>query len=313
MNSKHSPYLRFDRRSWQVFKRDMPLKLTVDDISKLHGKYESVSVQEVLEVYLPLSRLLNLYVTAAQELFQVTAQFLGHPEPRVPYIIGIAGSVAVGKSTTSRVLQALLSCWETHPHVEIVTTDGFLYPNAILEEKNIAHRKGFPESYDLRKLINFLSDLKAGKKNLAVPIYSHQIYDITPDVQIINQPDIIILEGLNLLQQSAKPSLPQKGQVFVTDYIDFSIYVHAQTSMIKQWYLDRFMKFRELAKEKPALYLHQFTLMSDETALSYAENIWTLINELNLIENILPYKERAKLILEKDENHCVQDVYLRKI
>jgi type I pantothenate kinase len=312
MMTKHSPYLSFERRAWREFKRDMPLNLTEKDVIKLHGKYESVSLQEVIEVYLPLSRLLNLYVTAAQELFQVTAQFLGHPEPKVPYIIGIAGSVAVGKSTTSRVLQALLSKWDSHPNVEIVTTDGFLYPNAFLEKNALLNRKGFPESYDLRRLIYFLYDLKAGKKDLYVPVYSHQFYDITDELQAINQPDIVILEGLNILQQ-ANRSVAQRKQAFVTDYIDFSIYVDAETDIIKKWYLERFMKFRQLAKDAPELYLHRFSIMSDDEAFSIAENIWTEINELNLQQNILPYKERAKLILHKDEQHSVQQVFLRKL
>jgi type I pantothenate kinase len=308
-----SPYLVFSRELWREFKRNTPLRLTEADIEKLHRSYESVSLEEVVSIYLPLSRLLNLYVAAAQDLFHVTAQFLGHPEPKVPYIIGIAGSVAVGKSTTSSVLQALLSQWETHPHVEIVTTDGFLYPNAILEQKNLMHRKGFPESYNLRRLVSFLSDLKAGKTGLEVPIYSHQIYDITPHVREINQPDIVIIEGLNLLQMN-KASMPgSKTQVFVTDYLDFSIYVDANTSVIERWYLGRFMKLRALAANNPALYLHRFAHMSDEEALHLARKFWTDINEVNLVENILPFKERAKLILHKGPDHAVDQVYLRRI
>jgi type I pantothenate kinase len=312
MQTTYSQYLLFDRSTWRDFRRNMPFTLTEEDILKLHGKYEAVSLQEVVEIYLPLSRLLNLYVTAAQELFHVTAQFLGHPEPKVPYIIGIAGSVAVGKSTTSRVLQALLSCWESHPRVEIVTTDGFLYSNTVLETRGLLNRKGFPESYDLKKLVRFLSALKAGENGLEVPIYSHQFYDITNEVQVINQPDIVILEGLNLLQNYT-PTDRGKRLVFVTDYIDFSIYVDAKTTVIRKWYLDRFMKFRRLAKENPLFYLYQFTKMADHEALEYADQIWQGINELNLEENILPYKDRAKLILSKGEDHAVQAVYLRKI
>jgi type I pantothenate kinase len=308
-----APYLSFSRHVWQEFKRDTPLNLTEQDIIKLHGRYESVTLQEVIEVYLPLSRLLNLYVVAAQNLFRVTAKFLGHPEPRVPYIIGIAGSVAVGKSTTSRVLQALLSRWDSHPNVEIVTTDGFLYSNAYLEEHHLQNKKGFPESYDLRKLIYFLYDLKAGKKNLKVPVYSHQYYDLTSEEQVINQPDIVILEGLNLLQHGNKNTPTKKRQMFVTDYIDFSIYVHAEIEVIKKWYLDRFMKFLQMAKENPNLYLHRFSKMSVDAAFAIAEHAWTEINEKNLRENILPYRERAKLILNKDKDHSVQEVFLRKI
>jgi type I pantothenate kinase len=308
-----APYLSFSRHVWQEFKRDTPLNLTEQDIIKLHGRYESVTLQEVIEVYLPLSRLLNLYVVAAQNLFQVTAKFLGHPEPRVPYIIGIAGSVAVGKSTTSRVLQALLSRWDSHPNVEIVTTDGFLYSNAYLEEHQLQNKKGFPESYDLRKLIYFLHDLKAGKKNLKVPVYSHQYYDLTSEEQVINRPDIVILEGLNLLQHGNKDTPTKKRQMFVTDYIDFSIYVHAEIEVIKKWYHERFMKFLQMAKENPNLYLHRFSKMSDDAAFAIAEHAWTEINEKNLRENILPYRERAKLILNKNKDHSVQEVFLRKI
>jgi type I pantothenate kinase len=311
MTQDYTPYLAFDRAAWCEYKRDMLLALTEQDVERLSGHYEAISFKEVNEVYLPLSRLLSLYVNAAQELFQVTAQFLGHPEPKVPYIIGISGSVAVGKSTTSRVLQALLSTWRSHPNVDIVTTDGFIYPNAELESKNLMHRKGFPESYNLKKLINFLTDLKAGKHNLEVPIYSHEYYDITNDVQIIKQPDIVLVEGLNLLQHNISPS--QKSQVFVTDYIDFSIYVDAPTQVIEHWYLERFMKFRHQASDHTELFMHQFTSMSDLEALNHAKHIWTEINELNLIRNILPYKERAKLILQKGENHLVEKVLLRKI
>lgn len=311
MKTKYSPYLVFDRSTWREYRQDTPLPLSEEDLDALHGSYESVSLQEVIEVYLPLSRLLSMYVLAAQELYRVTAHFLGHPEPKVPYIIGISGSVAVGKSTTSRVLQALLSRWISHPHVEIITTDGFLFPNFVLEKKNIMHRKGFPESYDLKNLISFLTQLKAGKPHLKVPIYSHQIYDITNEYQKINQPDIVILEGLNLLQVANNTIL--QSQVFVSDYFDFSIYVDANTKLIKKWYLERFMQFRAQAKDIPELYLHRFSKMPDQEALEKAEEFWTKINELNLNENILPYKERARLILSKGESHAVEKVYLRKI
>lgn len=307
----YSPFLSFDRKAWHEYRQDTPLVLTETDVEMLHGQYEIVSLSEVIEIYLPLSRLLSMYISAAQDLYNVTAQFLGHPEPRVPYIIGISGSVAVGKSTTSRVLQALLSHWESHPRVEIITTDSFIYSNAELTKRQLMHRKGFPESYDLKRLITFLSELKAGKPELKVPTYSHQIYDITSHYQTINQPDIVILEGLNLLQVAAnKLSQPQ---VFVSDYIDFSIYVDAKTEVIKQWYVDRFMQFRMQAKNNPELYLHQFAKMTELEASDYATQIWTQINELNLVENILPYKERAKLILYKGKNHAVENVFLRKI
>lgn len=311
MQKDYSPYLTFDRAAWCEYKGNMPLYLTEQDVERLHGQYETISLKEVNEVYLPLSRLLSLYVNAAQDLFHVTAQFLGHPEPKVPYIIGISGSVAVGKSTTSRVLQALLSTWSTHPNVDIVTTDGFIYPNAELENRKIMNRKGFPESYDLKRLIHFLTDLKAGKKRLEVPVYSHEFYDITDDVQVIAEPDIVIIEGLNLLQHHSSSN--QKTRVFVTDYIDFSIYVDAPTQVIESWYLERFMKFRTEAMNRPDLFMHQFSSLEDQTAMQYAKEIWKDINELNLVQNILPFKERAKLILQKGQNHSVEKILLRKI
>ncbi len=312
MKKNYPAYLLFEREIWRKFRGEMPFPLVPEDIEKLQGKYEVVSSQEIVDIYLPLSRLLNMYVSAAQELFHITAQFLGHPEPKVPYIIGVAGSVAVGKSTTSRILQALLSRWDTHPNVEIVTTDGFLYPNAILEQKQLFCRKGFPESYDLKRLISFLTDLKAGKNGLTVPVYSHQHYDITNEVQIINQPDIVILEGLNLLQNYSHATV-EKKQVFATDYLDFTIYVDANPEVIKKWYIDRFVKFRQIASDKPHFYLHRFAQMPEQQAVEMAETIWHEINELNLYENILPYKQRAKLMLFKGEDHAVERVYLRKI
>jgi type I pantothenate kinase len=312
MKARYSPYLEFDRDIWRNYRQDAPLTLTEKDLYNLHGQNEEVSLREIIEVYLPLSRLLSLYVTGTQELYNLTSRFLNHPEPKVPYIIGIAGSVAVGKSTTSRVLKALLSGWQSHPRVEIIPTDGFLFPNDELIKRNLLHRKGFPESYDLHKLIEFLSDLKAGKRSLQIPIYSHHQYDITNESQLVDQPDIVILEGLNLLQvPPLKPS--HSSCLFVSDFFDFSIYVDAADAIIKQWYLERFKRFRELAKNNPDVYLYRFAQMDEVQALKHAENIWTEINELNLKENIYPYRERARLILEKGEDHKVKKVYLRKI
>lgn len=309
-----SPFLHFDRAKWCEYRQDAPLSLSESDIVALQGQYEVVTLKEVTEVYLPLARLLSMYVTATQELYKVTGRFLGNPAPRVPYIIGIAGSVAVGKSTTSRVLRALLSRSGMHPSVEIISTDGFLHCNMLLKKRGLMHRKGFPESYDIRRLINFLIDLKAGKQNLRVPIYSHELYDITNDFQLIAQPDIVILEGLNILQVATNFSEKKTSpRVFVSDFFDFSIYVDAESHVIKQWYLERFLYFRRMAMRKPELFMHRFSLMSEIAALNYANSVWHDINELNLEENILPYRERARLILEKAEDHTVKNVLLRKI
>lgn len=313
MSKNDSPYLEFPRSTWSQFRKDTPLTLSEDDLLQLKGQNEPVSLIEVEEIYLPLSRLLNLYVSATQELYKVTTRFLGHPEPKVPYIIGIGGSVAVGKSTTSRILRALLSRWPHHPHVALVTTDGYLYPNEQLEQRRLMNRKGFPKSYDVRRLIEFLSDVKAGKPALKVPVYSHHHYDILPsEYQIIDQPDIVIVEGLNVLQAAAVKTSRQP-QVFVSDFFDFSIYVDAPTDIIKQWYISRFMAFREKAHNDPDAFFSQFSRMDNEQALAFSNNIWKEINEKNLIENILPFKLRARLILEKAADHSVQKVYLRKI
>jgi type I pantothenate kinase len=268
---------------------------------------------EVEEIYLPLSRLLNLYVAATQQLYTVTTKFLGHPEPKVPYIIGVAGSVAVGKSTTSRILQTLLSRWQDHPRVALITTDGFLHSNAVLEQRGLTDRKGFPESYDLPTLVNFLADLKAGKQELQVPVYSHHDYDIVPgEFETLQQPDIVIIEGLNVLQIPRKKTL-QQPQWFVADFFDFTIYVDAATDVIKQWYIDRFMLFRDKARHDPAAYFHRFAQWDEQRALHFAAEIWTDINERNLIENILPFKQRARLVLEKGQDHAIEQVLLRKI
>lgn len=308
-----SPYLEFSRNQWREFRRDTPLTLSEADLAKLKGQNESVSLSEVEDIYLPLSRLLNLYVAATQDLYHVTTRFLGHPEPKVPYIIGIAGSVAVGKSTTSRILQALLSHWPNHRHVALVTTDGFLYSNAELGERDLLNRKGFPESYDIKQLVNFLQRLKSGESNLKVPLYSHHHYDvISGEYQVIEKADIVIVEGLNVLQTTSdrygKPPLS-----FVSDFFDFSIYVDAETSIIKKWFLDRFMLFREKAYNDAEAFFYQFTKMSDDEATQFADNIWTSINETNLVENILPFKNRANLILQKGTDHFVEKVYLRKL
>jgi type I pantothenate kinase len=312
MKSLISPYLEFSRDTWRGFRANTPLTLTDEDLLQLKGQNEPVSMTEVEEIYLPLSRLINLYAQATQDLYKVTTRFLGHPEPKVPYIIAIAGSVAVGKSTTSRILQALLSRWSNHPKVVLVTTDGYLYPTEVLETQNLMSRKGFPESYNLTALIEFLADLKAGKRNLKVPLYSHHHYNtLTNTYQTVDQPDIVILEGLNVLQ--IPPASNKTAQWFVSDFFDFTIYVDAEISLIKQWYLDRFLLFRQLATHDPSAFFYQFSKMNLEEALAFANNIWTNINERNLLQNILPFKNRARLILEKGPDHFISKVFLRKI
>lgn len=306
-------YLKFTRQRWCNFRQDAPLTLTEQDLEKLHGQIEAVSLSEIEDIYLPLSRLLSFYVTARQGLYAATGEFLGIPEPKVPYIIGIAGSVAVGKSTTSRVLQALLSRWPNHPRVDIITTDGFLFSNKNLEAGNLMHRKGFPESYSTQRLLEVLNDIKSGKRNIKIPFYSHHTYDIIPDkFGLIDQPDIVILEGLNILQTGMKrPS--EQTQLFVSDYFDFSLFVDAETDVIKQWYVDRVLLFRDSSFKDAGAYFHYLTKMNKKEVIKFAEQIWREINEVNLVENILPFRNRAQLILKKGQEHSVEEVYLRKL
>src|SRR3990167_1988952 len=269
-----SPYLMFTRKAWCDFRQNMPLTLTESDVEKLHGQTEIVSLNEIEEIYLPLSRLLSFHVTARQNLHKVTSQFLGKPEPKVPYIIAIAGSVAVGKSTTSRVLKALLSRWPDHPSVEIITTDGFLYPNAELERLGLMKRKGFPESYDIQNLMGVLNDIKSGKKDVSIPVYSHHVYDIVPNkYEIIDQPDIVILEGLNILQTGTKKP-DQLSKLFVSDFFDFSIFVDAAATVIKKWNVDRVLSFYEGAFREPTAYFHHLTQRSKKEVRSFEERIW---------------------------------------
>ncbi len=303
--------MSFDRERWSELRNLVPMTLSENDLKELQGINEKLTMEEAVEIYLPLSRLLNLYVAARQNRNSVLHQFLDKKEKAPPFIIGIAGSVAVGKSTTARLLKALLSRWENHPKVELVTTDGFLYPNEVLEEKGLMSKKGFPESYDIKRLVNFVSDVKACKRNVTAPVYSHLTYNITDDVKCVDLPDVLIIEGLNVLQTGMNyPHEPHR--VFISDFLDFSLYVDADSQQIKEWYVNRFMKFRDGAFTKPGSYFSHYTKLSNQAALDKAEGIWSSINGLNLEQNILPTRERAHLILRKGADHMVEEVLLRK-
>ena len=303
--------MSFDRERWSELRNLVPMTLSESDLKELQGINEKLTMEEAVEIYLPLSRLLNLYVAARQNRNSVLHEFLDKKEKAPPFIIGIAGSVAVGKSTTARLLKALLSRWENHPKVELVTTDGFLYPNEVLEEKGLMSKKGFPESYDIKRLVNFVSDVKACKRNVTAPVYSHLTYNITDDVKCVDLPDVLIIEGLNVLQSGMNyPHEPHR--VFISDFLDFSLYVDADSQQIKEWYINRFMKFRDGAFTKPGSYFGHYTKLSNQAALDKAEGIWSSINGLNLEQNILPTRERAHLILRKGADHMVEEVLLRK-
>ncbi|WP_417618179.1 type I pantothenate kinase [Oceanisphaera sp.] len=307
-----SPYLAFSREAWSELRDTVHQPLSEAELTRLRGINDKVSLAEVRDIYLPLSRLLNLYIKAKKRRSKVLEQFLRKEPSHVPYIISIAGSVAVGKSTTARILEALLARWPQHPKVALVTTDGFLYPNAVLEERGLMRRKGFPQSYDIRRLVKFVSDIKSGKPRVTAPLYSHLSYDVIPnEVEVVEQPDIVIIEGLNVLQSGMDyPHEPHR--VFVSDFVDFSIFVDADERLLKTWYVERFLKLRSGAFTNPDSYFHHYAQLTEEEAVATASRIWQEINYKNLKQNILPTKDRAELVLTKGMEHGIEQVWLKK-
>ncbi len=308
-----SPYRVFSREEWAARRENTPMTLTHGEIVHLQAVNDTLSMKEVEEIYLPISRLLAFYVEAAQKLFGGLQEFLSVRDGKMPYIIGVAGSVAVGKSTTARVLQALLARWTNTPKVELVTTDGFLFPNAVLEKEKLMEKKGFPESYDLPALLRFLHDVKAGQRKVKAPVYSHVSYDVIPGETIeVDQPDILIVEGLNVLQ-TGRPPKDGKAIPYVSDFFDFSVYIDASEEVLERWYVERFRALRSTAFRDPLSYFHRYSQVTDKEAQEIARSIWSRINLTNLRENILPTRQRASLILRKGEDHSIQSVALRKL
>jgi type I pantothenate kinase len=308
-----NPYHVFTRDEWSHLRADTPLTLTMDDLVRLQSVNDPISVEEVVAIYLPLSRLLSLYVAATQGLFKATQRFLGAEDGKMPYVIGVAGSVAVGKSTTARVLKALLSRWPNTPKVELVTTDGFLLPNAELQRLGLMERKGFPESYDAAAIVRFLSAVKSGQRNVQAPTYSHLTYDVLPGETVtVDRPDILIFEGLNVLQPGR---LARDGRAiaFVSDFFDFSVYLDAEESQIREWYVSRFMRLRRTAFQDPRSFFQRYAKLSEQEALAIAIGLWEKINLPNLQENILPTRPRASLVLRKGASHMIEEVALRKL
>lgn len=310
-----TPYVDLTREQWSALREKTPLPLTADEVERLRGLGDVIDLDEVRDIYLPLSRLLNLYVGATDGLRSALNTFLGEKgeQSGTPFVIGVAGSVAVGKSTVARLLQALLARWPEHPRVELVTTDGFLLPMAELRARGLTARKGFPESYDRRALTRFVADIKAGKDQVTAPVYSHLVYDIVPDRRLtVNRPDILIVEGLNVLQ----PALPGKDgrtRVGLADHFDFSVYVDARPEDIERWYLNRFRKLRATAFQDPSSYFRRYTQVSEEEALDYARSTWRTINLPNLVENVAPTRGRANLVIRKGPDHKVRKLSLRKL
>jgi type I pantothenate kinase len=308
-------YMSFTRAQWATLRASTPLLLDEDELRRLRGLNEPMPVDEVADIYLPLSRLINLYVEAARELLQVTDRFLGRPSVAPPFVVAIAGSVAAGKSTTARVLRALLGRWKSHPRVELVTTDGFLHPNAVLEARGLMHRKGFPESYDVARLLRFLADLKSGQPTVEAPVYSHLVYDLVPGERaVVRRPDVLILEGINVLQAAGAPGRDEDGRprLMVSDFIDFSIYVDADEESLERWYVQRFLSLRDTAFRDPQSYFHRYAALSEAEAVDTARRIWREINWVNLKQNIEGTRERATVILRKGAGHAVEEVRLRR-
>jgi type I pantothenate kinase len=308
-----SAYHHFTKAEWSKFRADEPMTLDAADIKRLRALNDPISFEEAEDIYLPLARLLSLYVEATQGLHRASMKFLGTTDGKVPFIVGVAGSVAAGKSTTARILHALMQRWQTSPKVDLVTTDGFLHPNAVLQARGLMDRKGFPESYDRTRFIKFLSDIKSGKGKVHVPVYSHLVYDVVPGKEIIvDHPDILIVEGLNILQPG---ELPKSGKpiVFASDFLDFSIYMDADEADLTDWYLERFLRLRETAFADEKSFFHKFSLMSEEEAKTFGRWVWASINRPNLIENIIPTRSRADLILKKGKSHVIEEVHLRRV
>ncbi|SFB54678.1 pantothenate kinase [Rhizobium sp. NFR07] len=310
----YSPYHHFSAEEWAKFRADTPLTLKADEISRLRSLDDPINIDEVRRIYLSLSRLLSTHVEASQRLFRQRNRFLSLPDAsKTPFIIGIAGSVAVGKSTTARVLKELLARWPSSPKVDLITTDGFLYPNAVLSRENLMERKGFPESYDIGQILRFLSAIKAGELNVKAPRYSHLTYDVLPDeFTLVDRPDILIFEGINVLQSRA---LPSDGKIvpIVSDFFDFSIYIDAEEEQIHQWYVQRFMKLRETAFRDPTSFFKKYAAIDTDAAMAVAEGLWENINLKNLRQNILPTRPRADIILRKGRDHFIETVSLRKL
>lgn len=311
---EHAPYLLFSKAEWAKLRAGEPMTLNAGDISRLHALNDPISLAEAEQIYLPLARLLSLYVEATQTLHDAAATFLGKHDRKVPYIIGVAGSVAVGKSTTARILRALLQRWPSSPKVDLVTTDGFLFSNSELERRGLMERKGFPESYDRTRFVDFLAAIKAGRPRVSAPVYSHLVYDVVPDKYItVDQPDILIVEGLNILQPGELPRLGGRPLLFASDFLDFSVYIHADERDLRHWFLERFLKLRDTAFRDPESFFHRFCEMSEDEAIAFAIQVWEEINLPNLLQNVLPTRSRADLILSKAPDHTIAQVALRRI